>query len=203
MYNFLLKNISFLAILISIVTHELAHGLVAYWNGDDTAKNHGRLTLNPLKHLTLSGTLMLIIFKFGWAKPVPINENNFKNKRLGLFLVSIAGILINYLTSFFCVGILVTFEIQDALLFELIKNLAWFGIIFGTFNLLPIPPLDGSKIFASFLPDKVKHFIYKYENYSFILLILLLYMGIISKFLGPISLNIVEMFIKIFKGLGL
>lgn len=82
-----------IALLFSLILHENAHGIVALLMGDKTAKNNGRISLNPLKHLSLYGTICLIIFKFGWAKPVPINPNNFKNKRLGNFLVSIAEVL--------------------------------------------------------------------------------------------------------------
>lgn len=165
-----------IALLFVLVTHEVAHGIVALWNGDDTAKNSGRLSLNPLKHLDLYGTLFLIVFRFGWANPVPINPNKFRNRGLGLFTVSIAGIVVNIFTAFIFMLVyfyLSTHGIYLVLSLRLIiEKIIIFGISFAVFNLIPIPPLDGSRIIASLLPDKYQNFMFKYEKYSFILLII-------------------------------
>lgn len=163
-----------LALIYTIVSHELGHAYVAYLNGDNTAKNAGRLTLNPLKHLDLMGTLFLIVFRFGWAKPVPINEANFRNKRRGLFLVSIAGVSINMISAILAILIILLFNKQLGVFSTFFEFIAFYGILFAVFNLLPIPPLDGSKILASFLPNQFKYFIYKYERYFFVLFMIFL-----------------------------
>lgn len=190
MMDFLDKGIGILALLYTIISHEIAHGLVAYWNGDPTAKNAGRLSLNPLRHLDLFGTLCLIVFKFGWAKPVPIDERNFKNRRVGLFAVSIAGITTNLISAVIAILLIILLADKNAYLYSFFSYVAIYGIYFAIFNLLPIPPLDGSKILASFLPVNFEIFIYKYERIFNLLLILLLYMGIVSKFLAPLAGNI-------------
>lgn len=190
MMDFLDKGIGILALLYTIISHEIAHGLVAYWNGDPTVKNEGRLSLNPLRHLDLFGTLCLIVFKFGWAKPVPIDERNFKNRRVGLFAVSIAGITTNLISAVIAIFLIILLADKNAYLYSFFSYVAIYGIYFAIFNLLPIPPLDGSKILASFLPVNFEIFIYKYERIFNLLLIILLYMGIVSKFLAPLAGNI-------------
>lgn len=193
--------ITAIAIIFTLVTHEIAHGYVALLNGDDTAKNLGRLSPNPLKHLDPLGTLSMLIFKFGWAKPVPINPNKFKNYRLGMFTVSIAGIIVNLLTAFISV-ILLTFA-KNIILVNLLKALLSYGVIFAIFNLIPIPPLDGSKILASLLPIKFTNFMYKYERYSSIILIILLFSGIIDKLLIPLVNLTFKFLIDIVNFMGL
>lgn len=195
MINFVIQTS---ALLIVLVSHELSHALVAYWNGDDTAKKEGRLTINPLKHLDLTGTLMMLIFKFGWAKPVPINQYKFKHRKLGLFLVSLAGIFINLLTSFILIGILINFNVRNKIVYEFLRYLIAYGLVFGVFNLIPIPPLDGSKILASFLPDKFQYYIYKYENIFFILLMFLLYTKAIHNIMDPVISFLYKIFIEFY-----
>jgi len=168
-------------LLYSIVIHELAHGWVAYRMGDPTAKLLGRLSLNPLKHLDPVGTLMLFIFGFGWAKPVPINLSYVRNMRKGLILVSSAGIFANMALAF------LTFLLSGFLspspsgsLRLLLYYLAQINIILAAFNLIPIPPLDGSKILMGFLSDRYRYALSRLEPYGFFIIIGLLYIGALN-----------------------
>ncbi len=149
--QFLLATV---AIVISIVLHELAHGYVALWNGDMTAKAYGRLSLNPLVHFDLYGLLMLVLVRFGYARPVPVNPYNFKRRRLGCITVSCAGILVNILLAFICTPLYFLCQIKGGrFLFYLGSFLFWMIIIninLAVFNLLPIYPLDGYKIVEGF-----------------------------------------------------
>lgn len=188
--------LQFIAILFVLVTHEFAHGYVAYKFGDTTAKEMGRLTLNPLAHLDLIGTLSLFIFRFGWAKPVPINSNNFNNHKLGMFCVSIAGIVVNLITALIAIFIIYIFQL-DGLLYVLFDNIFIYGIVFAVFNILPIPPLDGSKMIATFLPLKWQYKLYKYERYGSLILILLISMGVINKIMSPLLNGIANFYIKL------
>ena len=167
-------------LLYSIIIHELAHGWVANKMGDSTAMWLGRLSLNPAKHLDPIGTLMLFIFGFGWAKPVPVNFGNLHDPRKGLILVSAAGIIANTLLAFF------------ALLFLRLVNPAPFGalsiffiylaqinIMLAAFNLIPIPPLDGSKILMGFSSRKFQYTLMQLEPYGFFIIIGLLWLGVL------------------------
>lgn len=175
-------------ILIALTFHEFAHGFVAYAMGDNTAKDAGRLTLDPLKHIDPLGFIMLILVRFGWAKPVPINENNFRNKNLGLFLVSIAGITANILLAL--IFHLIAFFTEDIVNLtaysQIMSNIVIINIMIAAFNLLPVPPLDGSKIIYSFLPQKLRYNFYRYESYGSIVLIILLVTGGVGYFLSPV-----------------
>ncbi len=189
-------------LIIAITLHELAHGLTAYALGDPTAKNNGRLTLNPIVHLDIIGFLMLLIARFGWAKPVPINPLYFKNRKLGTILVSIAGPISNFIIAIISVIILdlglFTNEILNAIIFVT----AWYNVGLGIFNLLPFPPLDGSKILASLLPTKFEMLFYKYERYLYVILIILVLSKGIGTFIGPVveyGLEIIYRLIFIFK----
>lgn len=165
-------------LLYSIIIHELAHGWVASLMGDPTARVHGRLTLNPLKHLDPIGTAMLFIFGFGWAKPVPVNLSLIRNTRMGLIWVSSAGIIANLLFAFLAILLLrllspTSFESIELLLYYL----AQINIILASFNLIPIPPLDGSKILMGFLPERVGYAMARLEPFGFFIIIGLLYLG--------------------------
>ncbi len=190
-----------LALIFTVVSHELAHGYVALLNGDKTAQRAGRLSFNPIKHLDLMGALFLIVFKFGWAKPVPINERNFKNRRLGLFLVSIAGVSVNLVTSIISILILILVGEKIGVFSILFSYLAIYGLFFCVFNLIPIPPLDGSKVLASFLPEKFQYVIYKYERYFVVLLVAFLaynsQTGFISKIVLSLRNTIIEILLNI------
>lgn len=173
-----------IAVLVAIIPHEMAHGFAAYLCGDETAKNDGRLSLNPLHHLDPIGTICLILFKFGWAKPVMINPNNFRNRKKGTFFVAIAGVLTNFILAIISVIILKHIHLNEFMQ-ELLLNIFWFNIILGVFNLIPIPPLDGSKILFSFLPLKYEYYLIKYERYGYIILLLLIMSSTLDKILVP------------------
>lgn len=190
-------------LLFSLVLHELAHGYMALFCGDKTAKYSGRLSLNPLKHLDPIGALIPVVmllsgsnFIFGWAKPVPVNYFAFKNGRVGEFLVSIAGVLTNY--SMMIIGaLLIRFHIipfNDLSVYFIIINMA-----LGTFNLLPIPPLDGSRVIASFLNDENRIKIFTIDSYGIFLILGLSYFGILSKIMSPIYsfiIGVVDLIIR-------
>jgi len=189
-------------VLFSIVIHEVAHGWMAHRLGDDTAKNMGRLTLNPVTHIDIMGTVILPLIMiilggpvFGWAKPVPFNPNNFHrhvNVRNGIMWVAIAGpasnLVIAFMSAFFFVLVQKFFPISNTLLFLVLSQLAQaliiINLILASLNLLPIPPLDGSKILLRFLPQKYERHFFMLERYGFIILILLLASGVLSKFIS-------------------
>lgn len=175
-------------ILLAISIHEFGHGYAAYILGDDTAKKSGRLSLNPLKHIDPVGFLMLIIAHFGWAKPVPINSNKFKHKRMGLFLVSIAGVTCNIVLAIICIY-LYKYELRFVNMYALnsiILSMVSINIGFAVFNLLPIPPLDGSKIILSILPNRLHYYYFKYEHIGSIILVMLMFTGNIRIVTNPI-----------------
>jgi Zn-dependent protease len=175
-------------LLYSVVIHEVAHGWVANRMGDPTARLLGRLSLNPLKHLDPIGTLMLFLVGFGWAKPVPINMNNIADRRKGLIFVSSAGILANLLLAF---GMLLVDRLWDpssSRTISLIANYtAYINITLAALNLIPIPPLDGSKILMGFASRKTQYLLARIEPYGFFILIALLYLGWLDDFIGFIS----------------
>jgi len=171
-------------ILFALTIHEYAHGWVAYRLGDPTAKDAGRLTLNPLAHLDPIGTLMLFIVKLGWAKPVPVNPYNFRDPRRDMMWVSFAGPASNFLAAF---GLAIVFKLAagsfpygvgaGSLLDVILLMLRWgilINIILGVFNLIPIPPLDGSKILMGFLPPAYAHQFAQLERFGPFLLIFIL-----------------------------
>lgn len=173
-----------IAVLVAIIPHEMAHGYAAYLCGDETAKNDGRLSLNPLHHLDPIGTICLIFFKFGWAKPVMINPNNFRDRKKGTFFVSIAGVLTNFILAIIAVIVMKYIRLSD-FVFEIFMNIFWFNIVLGVFNIIPIPPLDGSKLLFSFLPPKYEYYLIKYEKYGYIILLLLIMTDNLDKILIP------------------
>ena len=171
-----------LAVLICLTFHELSHGFVALRLGDPTAKQMGRLSLNPLHHLDFFGTLMMILVGFGWAKPVPIDMRYFKNPKRGMAATALAGPISNFLLAFVAlliVAIIMPFTYNNGVysVFEFLIMLASLSLGLGLFNLIPIPPLDGSKILFALLPDRVYYSILKYERYSMIVLVAGLYLG--------------------------
>ena len=190
--------IRYLTMAVVVVTalpvHELAHGLVADRLGDHTAREQGRLTLNPFAHLDLFGTLALLLFGFGWAKPVPVNPSHFKKPKRDMALTALAGPLSNILLALI---LMVVFKVYmfygnmnstAGLMFgQIIYTILWTNLTLAVFNLLPVPPLDGANILDAVLPLSFQMKMRKYEKYFYIALILLLYLGFLQiplNFLG-------------------
>lgn len=187
-----------ITIFLVMPIHEWAHGFVAYKLGDNTAKYSGRLSLNPLKHIDPLGAASMILFRFGWAKPVPVDPRNFKNPKIGMALTAIAGPATNLLAAlismigFFSIYYFgATAVVKDEFVIKIISFVAVFLISFiqinvglAVFNLLPLPPLDGSKILAVFLPDKFIYKYYQYETYVMLAVFFLLFTNILT---GPLN----------------
>jgi Zn-dependent protease len=172
-------------LLFSVIIHEVAHGWVAYRMGDPTAKWSGRLTLNPLKHLDPIGTLMLFLAGFGWAKPVPVNFNNISDRRKGLIFVSSAGIVANILLAFFSLLLVRLFSTSPSgMAVILVYYVAQINITLAALNLIPIPPLDGSKILMGFVSKRTQYFLLSLEPYGFFIIIGLLFLGILDPLIG-------------------
>ncbi len=175
-------------IVVALTIHESAHAFAAYLMGDETARLQGRMTLNPIAHIDPMGFLCLIITRrFGWAKPVPVNEMNFNNRKTGMLIVSLAGPASNFLTAMLIAFFYALFynnmggAARDILTAAYIINLS-----IGAFNLIPIPPLDGSNILGAFLTNKQRYYFMRYAIYSNIIMLLLIFTGIISSILGPV-----------------
>ncbi len=172
-------------LLFSVIIHEVAHGWVAYRMGDPTAKWSGRLTFNPLKHLDPVGTLMLFLAGFGWARPVPVNFNNISDRRKGLIFVSSAGILANILFAFFALLFVRLFSASSSgTAFLLIYYVVQINLTLAALNLIPIPPLDGSKILMGIVSERNRYFLSRLEPYGFFIIIGFLYLGILDPLIG-------------------
>ena len=201
------------AFVIAISCHEFAHAWVANQYGDPTAKNHGRLTLNPLAHFDLFGFLLFIVVGLGWAKGVPVNSYNFKgNRRVAMIAVSLAGVTVNFILAILALIIqcllvlgvhsgIVALEIATPAItiFYLIFT---YNVMFGVFNLLPIPPLDGSKVLAALLPGEFEEKIATVDRFGFLILFGLLWIGWLDKVLWPlidkVSSGLYEIIVPIF-----
>ena len=183
------------ATLLAISAHEFAHGLISYWLGDPTPKRDGRLSLNPLHHLDLVGTICMLVFRFGWAKPVKVNPQYYKNPKQGMALTALAGPAMNLILAFLFLGIFVgLFHVTEGstegilgYLMLLAQYTAIMNIGLGVFNLIPIPPLDGSKILGIFLPQRT----------YFLLMIVLLYTGVLSRPLGFLRDGLLELMLRV------
>lgn len=163
------------ALIIGVTFHELSHGLVAHYLGDMTPKNHGRLTINPLKHLDPLGSIMLLIVHFGWAKPMPVNPHNFENPRKGMMWVGLAGPVANGLIATVAALLIRTGLFSFSL--PIAESLLWIiriNLILGLFNLIPFPPLDGSRILAAYLPTSMQRMYDSLEQYGVFILIIAL-----------------------------
>ena len=199
MDNFFIGLITSLpGIIIAMVIHEWAHARVAYALGDFTPKMMGRLTLNPAAHIDPFGLLLLLIAHFGWAKPVQINPYNFSNPKRDDILVSLAGPAANFVTAFFA---LVAMAIMDSMGFPMTEGVYMvftaimiININFGIFNLLPIPPLDGSHVLRQLLPDELAERYDELQQYNMIILIIILMTPVVSWILIPIQHMILGIF---------
>lgn len=206
-------------VLLSLTVHEVAHGYAAYKLGDPTAKNAGRLSLNPLKHLDPLGTICMVLFRFGWAKPVPIRTRYFKNPRRGMALSALAGPLSNLLMAFIAYVISIYISYYSGIgghfflssfwgtpyiitsvgkllyvLYLFFANFFLLNTSLAVFNLLPIPPLDGSRILFVFLPDKFYFGVMKYERIIQVCLMACLWIGLLDGVLNAVF----ALFIKAF-----
>lgn len=175
--------------LFALTIHEFSHGYVASMCGDQTARMQGRLTLNPLKHLDPLGTLAIFLIHFGWAKPVPVDPRNFRNPRRDMILVSLAGPMANLATmvaSLFALIIIATMGqgMPPFLAQPIVAMLSvsiWINSILAIFNMIPIPPLDGSKVLMGLLPPKQARSYARLEGAGFILIMILAFTGVLSK----------------------
>lgn len=185
--------ITFIILIFSAIVHEIAHGLMAEKLGDSTARDEGRITLNPVPHIDPFGSIALPLLLlavgspivFGAAKPVPVNFNNLRKPKSGMALVSLAGPLSNFLLAVLCV-IPIKLGFVNQISFPILLQAIVINIVLGTFNLIPIPPLDGSKILASLAPDKWMYKILSYERYGFMLVLIFLMLGILDRILLPV-----------------
>lgn len=178
------------ACLCCLTIHELSHGFVAYRLGDPTAKVNGRLTLNPIAHVDWMGLFLMLVARVGWAKPVPVDMRNFKDPKRGMAITALAGPVSNFLLAY--VVLLISSGIYhfapDHVVFAYVllflSYMAVLSIGLGLFNLIPIPPLDGSKVLFSLLPDRVYAMILRYERYLVLAVIFLAWSGVFS---GPVG----------------
>jgi len=190
------------ALIFAFTIHELSHGVTAYLLGDSTAKNDGRLTLNPIRHIDPIGLICIILFSFGWAKPVMVDPLNLRNPKVDMALISIAGPLSNFIIAFMVV--MLWFPLRQVLpagtpdwFFNAYLQFAWLNVLLGVFNLLPIPPLDGSKVVASVLPDRLYAQYNNAAKYGMGLLLLFMIFGVTTRIIMPIIDAIFEFFFTI------
>lgn len=195
-----------IAVILAMSIHEMAHGLVSYWLGDPTAKLQGRISLNPFAHVDWLGILCLLLFHFGWAKPVPVDPSYYKDRKTGIIWTSFAGPVANFLLAFVCIFCLILilklnplFLYSDlgSLLESILSMTATLNIGFGLFNLIPVPPLDGSKVLFAFLPDEQYYRFIQGSPFFMLVLVVLIYLGILSQPLSMMQNGIWNAFVQI------
>jgi len=198
--------ISIVPALLCITIHELAHGYTAYKLGDTTAKDMGRLTLNPIKHIDVFGLLMMVIAGFGWAKPVPVNMSRFKNPKRHMAITALAGPLSNIILAiivFFFYGLLFApfggtrSTGAGEVVLSMIVRAATLSVALAIFNILPIPPLDGSKIVFSLLPEDAYYKLMRYERFGMIILILFVWSNLFDSTVGRVTFTVRDWFFGI------
>lgn len=187
--------------VLCITFHETCHGLAAWWLGDPTAKRAGRLSLNPLKHIDIFGLIMLAVAKFGWAKPVPINMRNFRNPKQGMAVSALAGPVGNVLLTWvamlcYYAAVFYYYLTQNAVLYYIQMFFLYTAVLsagLAVFNLFPIPPLDGSKVLFSLIPDGWYAKLMRYERYGMILLAVLLLTGVLDAPLSAAQQGVIQL----------
>ena len=190
--------LSTVAFLLSISCHEFAHGFAAYKMGDPTAKLSGRLTLNPIKHFDWFAVLFFVVFHCGWAKGVPINPAYFKNPKRGMVYSSLAGPLTNIVLAFISALIfrfllpVVTNNVFVYYFMNFLTHMVYVNCMLAIFNLIPMPPLDGSKIFFSVLPDRLYYKVMSYDRYMIIISLLLVYFGVLDNVIFNGTTNLIR-----------
>ena len=178
-----------IAIVLAIALHEFGHAAADELQGDPTARLAGRLTLNPVRHLDPFGTLMIVLVGFGWGKPVPMTPSKLRNRRVGAAVVGAAGPLVNVILAFISGALLVRMNpIADAggLAYRFLSYFLYLNVLLAILNLIPIPPLDGSRILSAILPPSKQHIIFFLDQYGFVILLLAALL-VLPRILGPIS----------------
>ncbi len=198
--------LSVIPALLCITLHELSHGLVAYKLGDSTAKDRGRLTLNPIRHLDPIGLLMMVTFHVGWAKPVPVNMRNFQNPKRGMALTALAGPVCNVLITLVFLFLFGAASLPlgrsdvGGYLLQMLQLTARISLGLAIFNLIPIPPLDGSKVLLSVLSDENYWKLMRYERYGSLLMLLLVSTGILGRPLSAVINSVYSSLFPIARG---
>ena len=193
------------AVLLCLILHETCHGIAAFFLGDPTAKRNHRLSLNPLRHIDWIGLAAMVLTGVGWAKPVPVNPSYFKHPKRGMAITALAGPVSNLLLALWLLlgarlmytRALTTGDINETL-FEFMVSTALLSIGLGVFNLIPIPPLDGSKVLAVLLPDSAYGQLMRYERYGILVLLALSWLGLGGNFLGNAIYGVYEALFHIF-----
>ncbi len=184
--------------LLCITFHELSHGFIAYRLGDPTAKKMGRLSLNPVRHIDPMGLIAMVVFRIGWAKPVPVDMRNFKNPKRGMAITALAGPVSNLIMAtvvLFVYGLLfriLTDMPAGVYLLDMIYLTAYLSVVLAVFNIIPIPPLDGSKVLFSVLPNETYWKLMRYERYGMLILILLVVSGVTGNYLSKAMLFVFD-----------
>ena len=193
-------------LILALSLHEYAHARVAVAMGDFTPRMMGRLTLNPLAHIDACGLIMLLIARVGWAKPVMINPSNFRDPKKGEILVALAGPAMNFLIAFLAMLFMVLYTVLfNERMSVGLHNVLWlivlYNINFGVFNLIPIPPLDGSKVLMQLLPHDLQYRFLELERYSFLIFVVMIATPILGYILVPIASFIVNAYATILYGI--